>query len=114
MYVADITMQMKGPNLDTIVTIRADTDENGADSNDPVVAGVVPHVELCPTSGDCFFTTTTVATDSGGKVKYKLLKPPADTYTMTVSNVVDDSGTYDYDLGHSLDLYTYTNSYDIP
>ncbi len=102
MFVADITMQMKGPNLDTIVTIRADTDENGADLNDAPAAGVVPHIQLCPAGGavpaDCFFTTTTIATDSKGKVKYKLLKPLVGTlYTMTVLDVTDNSGSFVYD-----------------
>lgn len=99
MYVAYITMRVRGKNLDTIVTIRADTDENGAGSNDPAVAGVVPDVELCPDAGGtCYFTTTAIATDSGGQVKYKLLKPSTGSWTITVGDVTGSS-TYTYDDG---------------
>jgi len=55
MYVAEIAMGMKGPHLDTIVTVRADTDEDGnAEAADSPVAGVVPQVALCPEVGSCF------------------------------------------------------------
>lgn len=101
MYVASITMQMKGPHLDTIVTIHADTDGGGAaDETDSPVADVVPVVSLCATnpSGDCFFESTTAATNSNGSVKYKLLKPPVNTeYTLTVHGVTDGTGTFVYD-----------------
>lgn len=92
MYIADITMEMKGPNLDTALTIRADITGNGVTDDDPPVAGATPEVMLCLTGGSCFFDTATTATNSQGIVKYKLLKPPAGTYTLTVEGIPDISG----------------------
>ncbi len=114
MYVAEIAMGMKGPHLDTIVTVRADTDEDGnAEAADSPVAGVVPQVALCPEVGSCFFTTTTAATDSGGQVKYKLLKPPAGNYTMTVIFVTDGTGSFEYHPELIAGDVT-ENSFDVP
>ena len=103
MYVSKIAMVQKGPNLDTFVTIHADTNGDGvADVGEAAVADVVPKVKPCDDAAvpTCYFTNAAIATNSEGRVKYKLLKPKVDAvYTMTVIDVQDGTGSFVYDSG---------------
>lgn len=94
-YVAGIAFQQKGPNLDTTVTIKWDSNGNSsADAGDSPVAGAVLTVKMCG-GGACYFTTSAATTDSSGQATYKLMHIASTTYTFTVTSVVLSGYTYD-------------------
>ena len=93
MYVYSMEFKKQGPNLGITVGIRSDTDgNNAADATDAAAAGAnIASVLLTNTStNQTWFATTTLAADSGGEAKYKLIHAPGGTYRFDVIDVILD------------------------
>ncbi len=95
-------MQFKkqGPNLNITIVIRSDTnDNNAADATDAAAAGAnIASVLLTNTdTNQTWFATTTLAADSGGEAKYKLIRAPSGTYRFDVIDVILDPHVWSLD-----------------
>ena len=119
MYVSAIDFNKKGRNLDSVVTVRWDSDDSGtAESSDaPAADALVSSVLLThDTNGsgtydaacdldnaagndgrdDCW-DFTGLTTNNSGQVKYKLLKAPGGSYRFQVDGLTH--GTYTWNPG---------------
>ena len=93
MYVYSMEFKKQGPNLGITIVIRSDTDgDNAADATDAAAAGAnIASVLLTNTdTNQTWFATTTLAADSGGEAKYKLIHAPSGLYRFDVIDVILD------------------------